>query len=119
MLTGENQFSDSRPGRKVDARGTMPFSDLPPVLVCHVKRFDFSVRTYQRTKLDKRFDVGSERDELGRKGSPVSSDCPLSAWEPSSKKRRRKQNAVQDLTAAWERLLPTAIEAPWDIDESE
>jgi hypothetical protein len=33
--------------------------------------------------------------------------------------RRTKQNAVQDLMAAWEHLLPTAIEAAWDIYESE
>jgi hypothetical protein len=33
--------------------------------------------------------------------------------------RRTKQNAVQDLMAAWERLQPTSIEAAWDIYTSE
>jgi hypothetical protein len=33
--------------------------------------------------------------------------------------RRTKQNAVQDLMAAWEHLLPTAIEAAWDVDKPE
>jgi hypothetical protein len=115
MLTGENQFSDSRPGRKVDARDTMPFSDLPPVLVCHLKRFDFSVRT----KLDKRFDFGSELDELGRKGSPILQRLPIACLgaliQETSEETESRPGSDGRLGAP----MPTAIEGAWDIYGSE
>jgi ubiquitin C-terminal hydrolase len=56
LLTGKNQFTDSCTGRRVDARRTVGFTQLPPVLVCHLKRFGFSVRLCQRMKLNTWFD---------------------------------------------------------------
>jgi hypothetical protein len=115
MLTGENQFFHSRPGRKVDARGTMPFSDLSSLLVCHLKRFDFSVRT----KLDKRFDFGSELDELGRKGSPILQRLPIACLGALIQEMSEETESRPGSDGRLGAPLPTAIEGACDIYESE
>jgi hypothetical protein len=55
-LRGENSFFNSRSGRKVDAVFSMVFIQAPPILVCHLRRFDFDSNSSTRQKVDDRFE---------------------------------------------------------------
>jgi hypothetical protein len=59
-LRGDNRFFDSRSGLRVDAVFSVRFIQAPPILVCHLRRFDFDTRTHQRQKIDDRFEFGLE-----------------------------------------------------------
>jgi ubiquitin C-terminal hydrolase len=40
-LSGENRFFDTRSGRRIRARIAMSFVEVPQILVCHLRRFEF------------------------------------------------------------------------------
>ena len=51
-LTGDNQYFDSETKEKIDAKHYSRITRLPSFLVCHLKRFDYDLQTYQGTKID-------------------------------------------------------------------
>ena len=51
-LTGDNQYFDSETKEKIDAKHYSRITRLPSFLVCHLKRFDYDLHTFQGTKLD-------------------------------------------------------------------
>jgi ubiquitin C-terminal hydrolase len=55
MLTGSNQWSDEVLG-KIDVRSFGLIQELPKVLVLQLRRFDYDLKTYRRTKLFDGFD---------------------------------------------------------------
>jgi hypothetical protein len=65
FLTGDNQYHDSLTGQRLDAKRTVQFTEAPQFLVLHLKRFEFELRTFQRYKIDKHFDLKLELNFAG------------------------------------------------------
>jgi ubiquitin C-terminal hydrolase len=55
-LRGENQFLDVRSHEWVDAISSRRFEEAPPILVLHLKRFEYHARWQERIKRDDRFE---------------------------------------------------------------
>lgn len=53
LLTGDERWFCERCGKKVDARMKFDLWKLPPVLVLHLKRFEFDARSMRFRKIDK------------------------------------------------------------------
>jgi ubiquitin carboxyl-terminal hydrolase 8 len=53
ILSGDERWMCSRCNRKVDARKKIDLWKLPPVLVLHLKRFEFDMKTLRFRKIDK------------------------------------------------------------------
>ncbi|KNC50218.1 uncharacterized protein AMSG_11972 [Thecamonas trahens ATCC 50062] len=62
MLDGANQYKCSACDAHVDAIKRLVIADLPPVLVLHLKRFDFDLMTLTRTKINSRLAYPHELD---------------------------------------------------------
>ena len=60
MLTGSNKYRDSRTNQLVDAKKYSVISSLPPVLVLHLNRFTYDMETFERIKLDTRFEFSDK-----------------------------------------------------------
>ena len=60
MLVGENQYVLN--GKRVDAKRLQRISDAPPILVLHLKRFEYDVRTHERIKINSRFEIPERLD---------------------------------------------------------
>jgi ubiquitin C-terminal hydrolase len=55
-LRGENQFLDVRSSQWVDAIFSRQFEEAPPILVFHLKRFEYHAGRQERVKRDDRFE---------------------------------------------------------------
>merc|ERR1740117_1314104 len=51
MLSGEEQWRCNSCRKRVDARKKIDIWKLPPVLVVHLKRFEFDMKTYRTRKM--------------------------------------------------------------------
>ncbi|KAG6039646.1 hypothetical protein E4U41_002343 [Claviceps citrina] len=55
IMEGENKYKCSTCDRHVDAVKRACLKDVPDNLICHLKRFDFNLRTMQRSKINDYF----------------------------------------------------------------
>ncbi|QPH16557.1 hypothetical protein C2857_001230 [Epichloe festucae Fl1] len=55
VMEGENKYKCSTCDRHVDAVKRACLKDVPDNLICHLKRFDFNLRTMQRNKINDYF----------------------------------------------------------------
>ena len=60
LFTGENQIKADTLDRKIDARKYSRIQTAPPVLILHLKRFEYDIRTYNRNKIYSRFVIPQE-----------------------------------------------------------
>jgi hypothetical protein len=67
-LVGDNQYEIGA-GVKVPATKQQKLTVVPPVLIFHLKRFEYSTQTQQRRKLNLRFEFG-ETLEVSVEGQP-------------------------------------------------
>ena len=60
MLVGENQYVLN--GKRIDAKRLQRISCAPAILVLHLKRFEYDVRTHERIKINSRFEIPERLD---------------------------------------------------------
>ncbi|KJR88706.1 uncharacterized protein SPSK_06843 [Sporothrix schenckii 1099-18] len=62
IMEGDNKYNCSSCDRHVDAIKRACLKDIPDHLIFHLKRFDFNLRTLQRSKINDRFSFPHEID---------------------------------------------------------
>ncbi|RYH19527.1 hypothetical protein EON65_26000 [archaeon] len=92
LFTGENKIEDSENNKKVDAVRRCAIRDLPPVLIIHLKRFEFDLETMNRKKVNDYMSFPFELDMFPYTEEALASHTPQKPAVPDASPNDQKED---------------------------
>lgn len=92
LFTGENKIEDSDNNKKVDAVRRCAIRDLPPVLIIHLKRFEFDLETMNRKKVNDHMSFPFELDMFPYTEEALAAQSPHKTVVPDASPSDQKED---------------------------